>query len=297
VDELTAEAELLSAAVAFMKQVGVTAADVGIKVSTRAVLAELLSSIGLPDAQFASTCVLIDKLDKMPEAEVSALLVDKGLTPEAVSKLLATLQLTDFGALEEAMGADSPALTELKTLFDMCDAYGLREWLVLDLSVVRGLAYYTGVVFEGFDRSGELRAIFGGGRYNRLLSTFGGDDVAAAGFGFGDAVIMELLESKKLLPALPASSVQAVVYAMDGALLPKAMGLASELRSAGVRVDMVLQPKKTKWVFKHADRLDAKYVVIVAPSEAEQGLVRIKNLGNGEQSDVPFDELVGAVVD
>jgi len=278
-----------------MQQVGLTAGDVGIKVSTRAVLSELLSSIGLPDEQFASTCVLIDKLDKLPEDEVRSSLIEAGLTDEAVSKLLTTLQLTDFEQIEEVMGADSPALLQLKKLFDLCGAYGLRDWLVLDLSVVRGLAYYTGVVFEGFDRSGELRAIFGGGRYDKLLSTFGGEDVAAAGFGFGDAVIMELLEVKGLLPKLSASNVEAVVFAMNEDLLPKALEIATSLRQAGRKVDMVLQPKKPKWVYKHADRLDAKYVVLLAPQEAEQGLVRVKNLESGDQDDVPFADVVSAV--
>mmetsp|Transcript_16244 Transcript_16244/g.40964 ORF Transcript_16244/g.40964 Transcript_16244/m.40964 type:complete len:493 (-) Transcript_16244:133-1611(-) len=295
VEELTAEAELLHAAVSFMRRVGLTSADVGIKVSTRAVLAELLSKIGLPNERFAETCVLIDKLDKLPEEEVRQALLQQGLSDDGVSTLLSTLKLVDFATLEEAMGADSPALTDLKRVFSLADAYGLSDWLVLDISVVRGLAYYTGVVFEGFDRSGELRAIFGGGRYDKLLSTFGGDDLPAAGFGFGDAVIMELLESKKLLPDLPTSMVDAVVFAMNDELLPQAMQLASTLRAAGRNVDMVLQPKKTKWIFKHADRLDAKFVVLLAPQEAEKGLVRVKNLGEGTQIDVEFASIVSAV--
>jgi len=295
VEELTAEAELLHAAVSFMRRVGLTSADVGIKVSTRAVLAELLSKIGLPNERFAETCVLIDKLDKLPEEEVRQALLQQGLSDDGVSTLLSTLKLVDFATLEEAMGADSPALTDLKKVFSLADAYGLSDWLVLDISVVRGLAYYTGVVFEGFDRSGELRAIFGGGRYDKLLSTFGGDDLPAAGFGFGDAVIMELLESKKLLPDLPTSMVDAVVFAMNDELLPQAMQLASTLRAAGRNVDMVLQPKKTKWIFKHADRLDAKFVVLLAPQEAEKGLVRVKNLGEGTQIDVEFASIVSAV--
>merc|ERR1719231_511317 len=106
---------------------------------------------------------------------------------------------------------DSPAVQDLKQLFELAKAYELDDWLVLDLSVVRGLAYYTGTVFEGFDRSGELRAIFGGGRYDKLLGTFGGEDLAAAGFGFGDAVIVELLRMKGLLPELRSCGANAVL--------------------------------------------------------------------------------------
>jgi len=299
VHEIQAEAELLSAAVSFMRNVGLSETDVGIKVSTRLVLSELLDSLGLPQEQFASTCVLIDKLDKLPQEEIQKSLVEQtSLDDAAVTKLLDTLKLTDFAAVEDAMGEGSAAVGELRSLFSLADAYGIRDWLVLDLSVVRGLAYYTGVVFEGFDRSGELRAIFGGGRYDRLLGTFGGDDVPAAGFGFGDAVIMELLAMKGLVPDLSASSVQAVVWAMGEDLRPTAMKLASSLRDAGKRVDMVLDSgKKTKWLFKHAERINAKYVVIVGEREAEQGLVRVKCLANGEQTDVPFADIAGAVAD
>lgn len=298
VDEMTAEAELLSASVSFMRGVGLTAADVGIKVSTRLVLSELLSSLGLPQEKFASTCVLIDKLDKLPEEEVRKALVEQSaLTDEAVTKLLSTLALSDFESLEAAVGPDSPAVSELRTLFSLAEAYGIADWLVLDLSVVRGLAYYTGLVFEGFDRSGELRAIFGGGRYNKLLSTFGGENVPAAGFGFGDAVIMELLEMKGLVPSLRSSSVEAVVWAMNEELRPQALQIASTLREAGKCVDVVLESgKKTKWLFKHAERIGSKYVVLLAPREAEQGLVRVKCLDSGEQSDVAYADVAEVIV-
>ena len=189
------------------------------------------------------------------------------------------------------LGEGSVAVRELRELFGLAEAYGYDEWLVLDLTVVRGLAYYTGIVFEGFDRSGELRAIFGGGRYDRLLSSFGGEDLPAAGFGFGDAVIMELLKMTGKMPSLPRSAAQAVVFAMDEALRPTAMGVASALRGAGGGADLVLEAKKTKWAFKHAERLGAAFVVLLAPSEAADGLARVKRLADGEEENVPLAEL------
>lgn len=291
VDGLQVEAELLSAAITFMKAVGLTSAEVGVKISTRAVLAELLPRLGVPPERFASTCVLVDKLDKLPEDQIVEALTEAGMTAENSKTLLEALDIRSFDALQELMGADSPAVQELETLFDLAKAYGYEDWLVLDLSVVRGLAYYTGVVFEGFDRSGELRAIFGGGRYNKLLSTFGGDDLPAAGFGFGDAVIVELLKNHALLPSLSASPAQIVVFPMQEELRSTAVQVASSLRAAGSRVDLTLEPKKTKWLFKHADRLEASHVVIIGTSEFEQGNVRIKRLSDGEQQDVPIAEL------
>jgi len=292
VSGLTAEVELLSAAVSFMSSVGLTSADVGIKISTRLVLSELLTSLGVPDDKFAQTCVLVDKLDKMPEAEIRAALLELGLPPDSAQTLLSTLAISDFSTLEAVVGADSPALLQLRELFELADAYGLREWLVLDLSIVRGLAYYTGTVFEGFDRTGELRAIFGGGRYDKLLGTFGGDDFPAAGFGFGDAVIVELLRMKDLLPGASIAGNGAVLVACQNeALRPRAMAAAAAIRAAGGKVDLVLEAKKPKWFFKHADRVGVDFVVLFAPREAEADLAVVKRMADGEQAEVPIDEL------
>ncbi|KAJ1477774.1 hypothetical protein T484DRAFT_1630777, partial [Baffinella frigidus] len=194
VSGVEAEAELLSAMVTFFQRLGLTPADVGIKVNSRGVLAEVLRAMGVPDDKFAATCVLVDKLEKMVggRSDMEAL----GLTDVVVERLLETLKLRDISALKAAVGDDSQAVQELEQLFKLAEAYGFSEWLLLDASVVRGLAYYTGVVFEAFDRRGELRAIAGGGRYDKLLESFGGEALPACGFGFGDAVIVELLKDK-----------------------------------------------------------------------------------------------------
>jgi histidyl-tRNA synthetase len=286
---LTAEAELLGAAVGFMSKVGLTSEEVGVKVSTRSVLSELLvGKLGLAPERFASTCVLIDKLDKLPQEEVRAALQEQGLSAESCDLLFSTLALTDLDALAEVLGDNSPAVRELTEVFRLGAAYGYSDWLVLDLTVVRGLAYYTGIVFEGFDRSGELRAIFGGGRYDKLLGSFGGEDLPAAGFGFGDAVIVELLKMTDKLPSLSRTEVQAVVFPFDEQLRETAMGAAAALRGAGMATDLVLDKKKTKWAFKHAERLGAEYLVFIAPSEAAEGNARIKDLASGEEEDVPL---------
>jgi len=291
---LTAEAELLGAAVGFMRSVGLSAEQVGIKVSTRTVLSELLvGKLGLPQERFAATCVLIDKLDKLPADEVRKALTEQGLGGDDADVLFETLALQDLDALQAVLGDDSAAVAELKQLFALGEAYGYAEWLVLDLSVVRGLAYYTGVVFEGFDRSGELRAIFGGGRYDKLLSTFGADDLPACGFGFGDAVILELLKMTDNIPKQleKAKTADAVVFPMNAELRPAAMGAAAALRASGVSTDLILEEKKTKWAFKHAERLGADFMVFIAPNEAAEGLAQVKRLADGHQENVPLAEI------
>lgn len=189
------------------------------------------------------------------------------------------------------LGEDSSAVKQLTQLLTLCEAYGIEDWIVFDASVVRGLAYYTGIVFEAFDRKGELRAIAGGGRYDKLLETFGGEPTPAAGFGFGDAVIVELLKERNVLPSFDSSGIDSVVFAMNTDLYGDAIKVATKLREAGQSVDVVLENKKTKWVFKHADRLQSRFVVIVAPDELANGEVSIKTLETGDQSSVKIEEL------
>lgn len=291
VDGVEAEAELLSAMVMFFENVGLSSDDVGIKVNSRMVIGEVLTELGIPEEKFAATCVLVDKLDKVPLDAIQGDLEELGLDRSVVEKLTAVLTNKSVDSIREVLGAESEAVKQLEQLFALCDAYGISDWILFDASVVRGLAYYTGVVFEAFDRKGELRAIAGGGRYDKLLETFGGDPTPACGFGFGDAVIVELLKERDVLPSFESSGFDTVVFAMKPELYSAAIDVATKLRQAGQSVDVVLQKKKTKWVFKHADRLGAKYCAIVAPDEFERGEVSIKNLDLGEQNAVKIDEL------
>lgn len=285
-----AEAELVKAMVQFFENVGLTSEDVGIKVNSRLVIAEVLTELGIPPEKFAATCVLVDKLEKVPIDAIQDELTALGLDRSVVEKLLEVLSSQSLDALEETLGSESPAVVQLKEFLELCDAYGMKDWILLDASVVRGLAYYTGIVFEAFDRQGVLRAIAGGGRYDKLLETFGGDATPAVGFGFGDAVIVELLKDRDLLPELE-SGIDSVVFAMSSDLYPAALETANALRQAGQTVDVVLEPKKPKWVFKHADRIGAKFCVVIGSDEYANGEVAIKDLSAGEQSNVKVDAL------
>lgn len=281
-----ADAELLSAMVTFFKKVGLTSEDVGIKVNSRLVIAEVLTELGIPPEKFAATCVLVDKLDKVPLDAIQGDLQELGLDRSVVEKLTQVLTVKTVDEIKETLGEDSPAVLQLTKLMTLCEAYGIEDWILFDASVVRGLAYYTGVVFEAFDRRGELRAIAGGGRYDKLLETFGGDPTPAAGFGFGDAVIVELLKERNILPSFDSSGVDTVVFAMDESLYSVALQVASALRAAGQSVDLVLEPKKPKWCFKHADRIGARYCAIIGADEYANGEVSIKNLVVGDQGAV-----------
>lgn len=287
-----ADAELLAAMVTFFEKVGLTSEDVGIKVNSRLVIGEVLTELGIPPEKFAATCVLVDKLEKVPLDSIQNDLEEIGLDRAVVERLTQVLAVKSVDDIKEVLGENSQAVQQISKLMCLCETYGIGDWILFDASVVRGLAYYTGAVFEAFDRKGVLRAIAGGGRYDKLLETFGGDPTPAAGFGFGDAVIVELLKDRDLLPSFDCSGVDTVVFAMGADLYPAAVEVAQTLRSdAGQRVDLILEPKKTKWVFKHADRLGAKYCAIIGSDEFANGKVAIKDLAAGEQETVSVKDL------
>ena len=285
-----ADAELLSVLVQFFDSVGLSSEDLVIRISSRKVLEEVLGTLGLEGEIFAQTCVIVDKMDKLPADVIEAQLSDLGLASEAISTIRSVLGITDLESLSSALTSDSEALIELQSLFSLCDSYGISDWVSFDASVVRGLAYYTGPVFEAHDRAGNLRAICGGGRYDKLISSLGGNDLPATGFGFGDMVVMELLADKGLLPEL-STGVGDVVFGMGTELRGAAMQVAAKLRSGGRTVDLVLEDKKMKWVFKHAERCGSTRLVMVMPDEWAEGKVRIKDLDTGEESTAAMEDL------
>lgn len=289
VSRVRAEAELIHAIVLLFGRLGITSKDVGIRVSSRKVLQSVLQMYSVPEHLFTEVCVIVDKLGKITREEIEKELTSVGLSSEAVKGIVDILSLKSLTKLEEVLGSDGEAVADLKKLFSLAEHYGYSQWINFDASVVRGLAYYTGIVFEGFDREGTLRAICGGGRYDKLLSTFGSDDVPACGFGFGDAVIIELLKEKGLLPEL-SRQVDDIVFPLDGELEGPASKIVSSLREKGRSADLI-EDKKLKWVFKHAERINAGRLILVGNSEWERGMVRVKNLSTREEYEVAVDDL------
>jgi len=280
--------------------VGLTSKDIGIKFSSRQVVQSVLDNLKVTGDEFARTCVIVDKLDKSERSEVEKQLEDLGIAPEIAKQIIDSLALKDLSELAKVMGEGHPVLKQLKDLVSYAESYGFADWLQFDATVIRGLGYYTGVVFEAFDRTGQIpRAICGGGRYDHLLSTYGARDQPACGFGFGDCVILEILKDKKLLPSLEPV-VDDVVLALSEEFRGPAIQVAEKLRGLGRSVDVVLgKKKKATWAYSYADKLGAKRVLLLAPTEWSQGKVRVKWLrqskGRGQDADneenVAFEEL------
>ncbi len=288
--EISADAELISVLVTFFEGIGLTAKDIVIRVSSRKVLEEVLGSLDMEGDIFAQTCIIVDKMDKLSSDVIEDQLSDLGHDSKVVTTIQAVLGIKDMNSLQKALKDESVAVSELNLLFDAIDSYGISEWVEFDASIVRGLAYYTGAVFEAHDRTGEFRAICGGGRYDKLLSTLGGKDLPATGFGFGDMVIMELLAEKNLIPEL-VSDIDDIVIPLNSDLRNAAVMVAASLRNSGRTVDLVLEDKKMKWAFKHAERIGAARLVLLAPDEWSRKMVKIKDLDTGEESEISLNDI------
>lgn len=298
----TAEAELLAAACDLFRRVGLTPELVGVRVNSRKIIDGVLKSCAVPSDMFARVCVVVDKLDKIGADAVKEMLVSEplNLTGDTADKIIACLSANSLDELKDNEGVD-----EMRYLFELAESYGIRDYLTFDASVVRGLAYYTGIVFEAFDRAGEFRAICGGGRYDKLLELYGGDKctIPCCGFGFGDCVIVELLKDRGLLPDFSKPSIDFVVAPFSRSEQAPASEVAARLRALGYSVDLALAPRKARAAFDLANRAGARRVAFVAPDEWALGLVRIKDmclkdpvLQEGIQIDVVLNDLASLEV-
>jgi histidyl-tRNA synthetase len=287
---VSAEAELIAACFHLFDAVGLAREHVTMRVNSRALIEEALLAgpLATRPESFAPLCVIIDKISKIGSDAVIEQLVDPAglvqLDRPAAEEVVTMLAARSLDEAAAHAPADSQPLADLRQLFEQLDAYGVAEQTRFDSSVVRGLAYYTGVVFEAFDSSGELRSICGGGRYDRLLETLGGPAMPAAGFGMGDVVLTELLSDKGLLPVLP-SGVEDVVFGFGETERIAAVRVAERLRREGRRVELVLGAPRLKRVMTDADKVGASRVWIIGPDERERGVATVRDLATGEQQD------------
>ena len=287
--DVTAEAELIAALFAAVDTLGLAPGEVRLRVSHRRLLEEAVRArlAGRDDA-FQPLCVVLDKLDKIGADAVVEQLADPAgpiRLPRAVAaELVASLAARGLAEAARFAAPGSAALAELERLFELLDAYGLADRVDFDASVVRGLAYYTGIVFEARDAGGRLRAVAGGGRYDGLLEALGGPAMPAVGFGFGDAVIEALLDDEGVKPALPRA-LDAVVFPFSESERPAAIQVAQRLRAGGASVELALAPMKLKRALADADRAGARFIYLIGPEELARGVALVRDLASGEQSE------------
>ncbi len=260
-----------------MRAFGLTAADVRARVSDRRLLQGLLGLAGIGEAQLPLVYAVVDKLEREPRESLERKLADAGLGEPVIRRLFEVLSTTDLASLRREYG-DVPELRDDFARFARYEAYlealGVLDWVTFDLSIVRGLAYYTGIVFELFDARGELRAICGGGRYDNLLSALGGADLPALGFGMGDVVLGELLRERGLMRP-PPQGLDFWVGADNPDLTPDVMRIAQRLRGAGYAVEYPLRRQSLDKQRKAARAAGATRIIEVPDDFASTGLVRM----------------------
>ena len=289
------EAELMAAQADFLRRAGMNLApgtpDVVWRVSNRQVLQHFLDGLGLGGERFAEVCVVIDKRDKIGNEATAAQLAGLGVSAEAALQILALLDTTGLDQVAAKVPADNPGLIALRELMTCAQAFGIDHLIRIDLSVIRGLSYYTGTVWEVFDATGSLpRAIAGGGRYDGLIEHFGGKPTPMVGFGFGDVVIVEILRERGLLPPLPRR-VDDVVYPMSAAEFAVANRIARHLRAQGRCVLVDYSARRFKNAIARAEEEGASRFLILGGNEVTAGICKVRTLGGEKkEEDVPLSD-------
>jgi len=261
--EVTADAELVACAVDMMREFGLTSSDVVVRVSDRRLLQAYLKSLGVAEDVIPAVYGVIDKLERTPPAIAAEKLGALAVSADAAERIVGIANVT-FDELRASIGTSDAAgiADEFGRFLDYVPALlgGDRSWLRLDLSIVRGLAYYTGIVFELFDRSGEFRAICGGGRYDTLLDSLGGADMPALGFGMGDVVLGELLRARGLMTAVPTAA-DVWLAAEESVPVEVIMREAARRRAEGEAVEYALRPQSLSKQKKAAQASGAREFV------------------------------------
>ena len=283
-----ADAELMAAALDIMRAFGLGPRDVQLRISDRRVLKALLQSRGTTDSQLPTALAVIDRSERVPKNVLEEMLKDAGYGKRETEGVFEIAALRGPDALKAAGAAAEPLGQALQAL----DAMGLSEFVSVDLTIVRGLAYYTGMVFELFDAQKTLRAIAGGGRYDGLL------DLPALGFGMGDVVLSELLKERGAVPP-PKASIElgAFLIAVGGDDLPTVLRLAHALRERGIAVEYGLRHAAVRKQLELAAARGAARAVIVGPDERHSGMAVVRDLREGREAKVPMDKLLNGFFD
>jgi histidyl-tRNA synthetase len=297
-----AEIELIALLIQCLRAFGLTERDFCIRLSDRKLWFHYLGTLGLDGARIHALLVAVDKFERNGDAAFKDYEAAFGpLDATLKERVLAFLSIRSFGELEGILeaasvspSAASERLIDWRKLLGGLGAMGLGDYVQVDLGVVRGLAYYTGFVFEAYDRKGELRALAGGGRYDDLVGKLGGAELPAVGFAIGDMTFALLLEERGLAPAVSGAP---DIYCVIGGERERRAAFADihALRSGGYRVEYPLREVAFGKQFKAAAESGARIALIYGGDELAKGVVKLRDLGSRTEREFPASE-VGAAV-
>ncbi|WP_309397688.1 histidine--tRNA ligase [Cerasicoccus maritimus] len=302
-----ADAEVIGLLVESLCNQGLRAGEFVVRLSDRNLWYYFIESLGFTGEQAMGALGVIDKMERVPAEKSQAALAELGAKdPAATLKAISDFQelpdvctikayLTNMDLEESARDKLLARLDVWRELLSLLIAAGLENFIKIDLRIVRGLAYYTGFVFEAFQTVGKGRALAGGGRYDDLIEKLGGAPMPAVGFGMGDVTLRDLLEEVDRLPKLIDKADIYLVYSGDDAF-KTALADAYALRRQGLRAELNYKGAGMGKQFKQAASSGADFALVYGPDELAKGIVTVKHMRSGEQQEVPATQLVGSVL-
>ncbi|MCC5828583.1 MAG: histidine--tRNA ligase [Phycisphaeraceae bacterium] len=293
-DSPIADAEVIYTAVDFLREVGLTSSHVRIKLSHRQTVQSILGKLGVPLDRMTEAFALLDRRDKIEEDQFAQQAAVLGLDADSAKRFDEVCRMKyragGLDKLRESL-AIHDTLDDLRQLDEQLHAFGIADWCEYDLGIVRGLAYYTGTVFEIHETTGAMRAIAGGGRYDRLIELFGGPPTPAVGFGMGDVVISLVLFDKGLIPETIMPRPDVFALALTDAAAKQLAALCIDLRRQGLHTRFSYRSTRSLGkLLKEATACNARYAVILDDKIMERQ-VEVKDLESGEQWAVGIDQL------
>jgi histidyl-tRNA synthetase len=294
VDSPTAELELISVGSQILTDLGATQEDFVVKVNNRKLINSVYEYLGLTEDQQYQASKLIDRLNKITPEEYQTEVKQIIQNPEIEEKFLNLFTPRAWQEFLEIVPEElksSEGVQEMIELFTKSESQGISN-LVFDVTIMRGFDYYTGIVFEFFDTHPDnRRSMFGGGRYDDLVGMFDGPSVTGCGFGMGDVILRDFLETHNLLPEFtPEAAI--LVTALDQVAVPQAETLAAALRAKWKAVILDISDTKPGAKFKFADKKGIQTVYIIGENELAEGLVQVKNLTTGEQTSQKLSDVL-----
>jgi len=277
--------------------------NVVIKINNRKILSGIAEIIGEAE-KITDITVAIDKMDKIGLDKVNEEIASKGISTDAIAKLQPILKLNGTNSekleqLKTVMAASEVGLkgvSELETIFGLCEAMKVETKIDLDLTLARGLNYYTGAIFEVKALDVEMGSITGGGRYDNLTGVFGLEGVSGVGISFGADRIYDVLNQLNLYPETSEENTRILFVSFGEKELLYCLPLLNSLRNKGINAEIYPEPAKMKKQMSYADNKRIPFVAIVGETEMNEGKVMLKNMKTGEQSLVTLEELLAAIM-
>lgn len=296
-DSLLCEAEIVNLLHDILPALGIT--DFTVKINNRKILTGIADVIGAGGME-GPLCVAIDKLDKIGKEKVVEELADRGFSPESINLLDPIFSLSNasqpFGALREWLKESEIGLKgidELEEVWKMVDLLGLQNPKIeFDVTLARGLSYYTGAIFEVKANNVQMGSISGGGRYDNLTGTFGVPGISGVGISLGVDRIYDVMEELNLFPENQTTSTKVMISNFDKEAFEYGLSILPKFRTAGINAEMYPDSVKLKKQLDYADRKNIAFVVLIGSEEIQSGKLTLKNMKTGEQQKLSVEEII-----